>query len=351
MVAIGDAVGEGQSGEEVEVTTVQDGPPCDASVSTSLASWPVLTLEEIKKLMLKPATFPGKKKLSSSKTHNNKQGRRKGGGGGRKKPHTHNSTSTSAKGNRLDQEKEDEEKLEIVRWDGHERVVFVIFPNRVALRNGVTRLSVFLEDPIHAGTVVGPDVRPGKYVAASYTGHNFRPKDLRQFIEQVKANEVQLEKEEERLYSTLADELPGVADETSDETWGCIATARGLNGGEVASTLLHESMHGLFYAYRSLEKATWRFWEEELSSEQQSLWRRFLGSLGYNGENNELCVNEMLAYLSTERELLKRSSIQSVAEADQCNTLDQLQKQFVAFIKAYIPLPKPHLPGQYCAFV
>jgi hypothetical protein len=232
----------------------------------------------------------------------------------------------------------------------------VIFPNRVALRNGVTRLSVFLEDPVHAGEVVCPDVRPGKYVAASYTGHNFRPRDLRMFVEQVKACELPLEKEEERLYSTLAEHhLPGVADDRleGEEMWGCIATARGLNGGEVASTLLHESMHGLFYAYRSLEKATWHFWNEELSSDQRSLWRRFLASLGYNGENEELCVNEMLAYLSTERELLKRTSIPATAAetADKSNTLDQLQKRFVAFIKGHVPLPKPHLPGQYCALV
>merc|ERR1712216_817410 len=32
-------------------------------------------------------------------------------------------------------------------WEGDERVLFLVFPNRIALRNGLTRLSVYLEDP------------------------------------------------------------------------------------------------------------------------------------------------------------------------------------------------------------
>ena len=59
------------------------------------------------------------------------------------------------------------------------------------------------------------------------------------------------------LCETVAREFPDYV--AGDEgNVGCIATSKGLNGAEVAATLLHESMHGLFYAYASLEVGSQR---------------------------------------------------------------------------------------------
>ena len=326
-------------GDVGDATTLASTAP--PSQSTLVAS-----LETIKEFMLKDAWFPGRqvkvKTQSSGKGKGTHRQNRKGDKARRQKR------------GEAEPESPTEVEIEAFRWEGHERVLFLVFPNRIALRNGLTRLSVYLEDPAEGGKVVGPDVRPGKYVAASYTGHNFRPRDMARFAAEASAIGASLEPLEEKLLSILSTEFPeafvagGDGDASLEENWGCIATARGLNKGEVANTLLHESMHGLFYAYPSLREASWSFWEREASQEDRKIWRDFLGSLGYDSSNEELCVNEMLAYLCTEKQLIQRYS--SGPGSAGAGNLKRLQDDFVIFVGDKIPVPKPYLRGQFCAF-
>ena len=150
---------DGQLGMEASV-----GP----SPSTSSC---VMDLPGIKKVLLQPAVFPA---------HN--KGVRQGGKG---RGHAHHPRRggkgiASPAGVLGDQ---GGLGIEVFRWQGHERVAFLIFPNRLSLRKSLTRLSVFLEDLRESGKVVGADFQPGKYAAAAYTGHNFRPSDLKRFLE------------------------------------------------------------------------------------------------------------------------------------------------------------------------
>jgi hypothetical protein len=71
-----------------------------------------------------------------------------------------------------------------------------------------------------------------------------------------------------------------------------LAVARGFERDEARETLLHEAMHGLFYTCAPFEAACWSFWRTSLSEAQRELWRAFLGGLGYDGDNEELAVNE-----------------------------------------------------------
>ncbi|UPR03071.1 hypothetical protein HOP50_11g63980 [Chloropicon primus] len=308
----------------------------------ALQGTPSATLEVIKKCMLREASFrrPAKGKGGGG---GGRGGPRKKGGGGKKKAKA--ATAVDGEGDSM--------KVETFRWEGHENVLFIVFPNKIALRNGLTRLSVFLEDPVEAGTIMAAnDVRPGKYVAASYTGHNFRPSDYAKFAAKAREESKALEPEEEELWGILLKEFPGF-EGGGGECWGCIATARGLNKGEVANTLLHESMHGLFYAHSELRAVTWKFWDEVMDASEKSLWLHFLSSIGYNSSNEEVCVNEMLAYLTTEKELLRKYSIKPLEQVDGRGgvlTMERLQEQFVKYVEGHIPFPKPHLRGQYCAF-
>ena len=319
---MGAEVGAGGAGEPPAVVVV-DAPT------------PAATLEDIKKVMLKPACFPPRKKTSS------------GGGFGRKKQQgKHQGKHALQKV----EEGGDGETVETFWWEGHDSVLFLLYPNRIALRNALTRLSVFLEDPSESGRVVAPsDVRPGRFVAASYTGHNFRPADFARFASEARRQGHELDENESKLAGLLASEFPGYEAGGEGPGWGCIATARGLNKAEVAGTLLHESMHGLFYADEGLRRASWSFWED-LSLPRKDLWRGFLGSLGYDSSNEELCVNEMLAYLATERDLLRRYAARSEGGEGEGATLEVVQADFVRFVEGHIPEPKPRLRGQYTAY-
>jgi len=285
----------------------------------------VVSLDFIHNRMKEPALFPPRKKGNAAKKTKKKW---------------------NAKPARTSDAKPEIESpslpIDVFRWEEHESVIFLVFPNRIVLRHALARLSVFLEDPKHAGEVVEPNMRPGKYAATNYTGHNFRPSDLKQFVDAVSRSEWSLEPEEERLRDTIAGEL--------EEDWesedlgkgvGCIATSRGLSGSEVSGTLKHEAMHGLFYAHESLREASWSFWSKALNREQRTLWQVFLASFGYNYDNEELCVNEMLAYLYTEEQLLRNASYLKdagfVGVENGMNHSQQLQhmkKIFIDFIDA-----------------
>ena len=98
------------------------------------------------------------------------------------------------------------------------------------------------------------------------------------------------------------------------------------------------------------QKATWDFWRGQLSEAEQTAWKGFLDSFGYNPANDELCVNELLAYFTTERELLQwRGNARGKGGTEE-HELQRMQRRFNAFIKDYIPKPKPDLPGQFCGF-
>ena len=71
---------------------------------------------------------------------------------------------------------------------------------------------------------------------------------------------------------------------------------------------------------------------------------------GYDSSNEELCVNEMLAYLATERDLLRRYAARSEGGEGEGATLEVVQADFVRFVEGHIPEPKPRLRGQYTAY-
>jgi hypothetical protein len=71
-----------------------------------------------------------------------------------------------------------------------------------------------------------------------------------------------------------------------------LSVARGGARDEARGTLLHEAMHGLFYAHPPFAAECWRFWREQLDEPGRAGWRAFLAGLGYDATHEELCVNE-----------------------------------------------------------
>ena len=74
-----------------------------------------------------------------------------------------------------------------------------------------------------------------------------------------------------------------------------LSVARGGARDEARGTLLHEAMHGLFYAHPPFAAECWRFWREQLDEPGRQGWRAFLAGLGYDATHEELCVNEFQA--------------------------------------------------------
>lgn len=109
---------------------------------------------------------------------------------------------------------------------------------------------------------------------------------------------MKLEPAEEELRSLL--EAHGVLVPTPGGLQGApaacaVSVARGFEPSEARECLLHEAMHGLFYASRAYEAECWAFWRDRLSEAQRGEWRACLATLGYDATNEELAVNEFQA--------------------------------------------------------
>lgn len=142
-----------------------------------------------------------------------------------------------------------------------------------------------------------------------------------------------------------------------------LSVARGSGGGGAASrdesraTLLHEAMHGLFYAHPPFAAACTAFWNDSLDEPRRGAWRAFLAALGYDVANEELVVNEFQAYMCTERQLFGGGSGGKGKQRDgggggaaDVALLAAMQRAFAPYVAPHVPAPAPRLAGCACVF-
>lgn len=220
-------------------------------------------------------------------------------------------------------------------WDQHPSVWFAVYGGRHSLRLACARQSVFLEDRRLAGTVLEEIPRSCDHAAAGYSGHNFTPEGMFCFRQAACSGEG-ITSSEKALHTALAKAGAWSVTDGSGSIPRCagvLAVAKGLSRQECEDTLVHECMHGLFYSDSVLREAVWNQWQTVLSEPQRTLWIAFLDKLGYNAARDEtLAVNELLAYMCTEKQLLNENN-ESIQE------LCKIRKTFVAAIQNKVPVP------------
>jgi len=235
----------------------------------------------------------------------------------------------------------------IYYWQEHPAVWFAVYGGRQSLRLACSRLSVFLEDRELAGSVLPETPNACDHAAAQYTGHNVTPDGLQRFTAVVVTKPGGLTAAEKTLVNALAHAgawARGGGKRNVVKCAGVLAIAKGLSKAESADTLVHECMHGLFYADHTLRSAVSDYWHNVLSPEHRSQWAHFLFSLGYNAKHDdELAANELLAYMCTERRLF---SVGGGAPEAVCAIRDA----FVASIRKVVPVPAPCVGSSGCVW-
>ena len=182
---------------------------------------------------------------------------------------------------------------------------------------------MFLEDVETFGTVV--DGVPSGFAGgvANYSGHNARVTQFCGFLNLMATQRRSLLTEETRLRNVLLQKRVVETNEKGEfvsafakdrdaynlEKSALLAVCSSSNKEEIRDALLHEAMHGLFYVDSKFRAFCYAFWERECDESERTLWRRFLVNLRYNAENDEeLAVNELQAYMATERKLFDAST-------------------------------------------
>lgn len=248
------------------------------------------------------------------------------------------------------------ESAALFRWSDQPSVHLLRFPDRGAQAAALTRLSLFLEDAALRGVVASTLPTGKRGGAAAYSGHNCRLIDAARFFDAAVSS---LSPAEEALRTLLCSARlltrTASGNHAAQPTASVLALPRGLPRAEASSTLLHEAMHGLFYASPSFAAAVARFWRDAMSEQQRDTWRSFLAGLGYDASDEELSINELQAYMATESELFgcavgggkakrRGGGLSPAAEHE----LAAIQITFEAALAAHVPRPLPRLQNAEC---
>ena len=73
---------------------------------------------------------------------------------------------------------------------------------------------------------------------------------------------------------------------------------------EVKDALIHEAMHGLWYARSAYAEQCYAYYASDaLDARERAIWVDFLRELRYATEDEEVVVNEFQAYMATETQM------------------------------------------------
>jgi hypothetical protein len=81
------------------------------------------------------------------------------------------------------------------------------------------------------------------------------------------------------------------------------AVAGSSDAGETRDAVLHEAMHMVFYGDEKFARSCQTFWEDQVDANEKRAWMDFLKDLRYDVKDDELVVNELQAYMCTERRM------------------------------------------------
>ena len=250
--------------------------------------------------------------------------------------------------------------MEVSRWDRNPRVLLLRFPSAATQRDAMGRPSIFLEDAELHGTVVERIPSGQRGGVANYSGHNMRASDLARFLNVLRAtmpggaaenaSEAAMVRALKNVGALVTKKDGSVAAARDDPVLAAVAGSSDRN--EVRDALLHEAMHMVFYVDPEYERACRDYWESSMTDSDKDAWRAFLTELRYNANDETLVVNELQAYMATERVMFddgvggnKGGGNNGGKGGEKIETLARMQREFAAHIKTHASMADPPSVG------
>ena len=313
---------------------------------------PVVTLEQFADALITSS--------SSSSSSGAKSGRGGGGGGGK---HAHKPLAKGVES--LTLRDDAAVAVEVSRWDRNPRVLLLRFPSAAAQRDAMGRPSIFLEDAELHGTVVERIPSGQRGGVANYSGHNMRASDLARFLNVLRATrpggaaetaaEAAMVRALKNVGALVTNKDGSFAAARDDPVLAAVAGSSDRN--EVRDALLHEAMHMVFYVDARYERACRDYWDAAVSDSDKDAWREFLTELRYNADDETLAVNELQAYMTTERVMFddggggdegggnRGGGNNGGKGGEKIETLARMQREFAAHIKTHASMADPPAVG------
>lgn len=208
------------------------------------------------------------------------------------------------------------------RWsqlEGANNVFIVEFSTLAAQGRAFNRLAALIEKRGGPRDRVLSDKELGAFIEAAgadpatfYIGHDYRLADVARFFAIADIQNIPLNNEETRLRAKLTD-LGAIA-ESSEGPVALLSPGAlvsypraqlddpntpindGVSGPLRSTILRHELSHGVYFTNPAYREHAWAFWKS-MTERERSLFREFLDTMNYDGENEDLMVNETQAYM------------------------------------------------------
>lgn len=249
-------------------------------------------------------------------------------------------------------------RVRVFRWRAEPKVLLLAFADATTQRRALGRVSMYVEDPDARGRVAASLPSGARGGVANYSGHNARCREVAAFGNAAAAHASGVWEEEREVIDALVGcgvmrrERDGTVRAREGEDWEGRRAAGGGGAGvaetcviavcasedarEVRDALLHEAMHGLWYAREDHARWCYEFYRgDALSDAERATWVEFLRELRYDVSCEEVVVNEFQAYMATERVLFGADAVSSAKSGKRSSSraveaLTEMQKKFAA---------------------
>ncbi|MGA2481424.1 MAG: hypothetical protein ABSG63_22020 [Spirochaetia bacterium] len=184
--------------------------------------------------------------------------------------------------------------LEVYRWDRFPEILIIDTRDFQIQDRMFTRLAYFVEKKGFRGKLLTNAQLAGRH---GWNAHDYGPDGLASFFNAA-SGKAALNREETALEDLALREgiLVPDGDRVAAGNGGVLSISRSSSEIERRYLLTHESFHGVFFSSAEYRDFCFRLWDS-LASAERRFYRTFLDSLGYDGSDRFLCVNEFQAYL------------------------------------------------------
>jgi hypothetical protein len=195
------------------------------------------------------------------------------------------------------------EEPTLVRLDANPRVFIADFPDLASQAAALNRIAALIEKAHAPRDRVLTEPELAERIAATgqpaehyYFGHNYRGEDLSRFFSLLTRQGLPRRPEESRIEAWLAEMR---RQEPEGEV--ALITIPRARGGVDASAreaiLRHEIAHGFYFVDPLFAGYVRRTWNERFPATVREAFRRFLAAEGYDATNEDLVINEAMAYV------------------------------------------------------
>jgi hypothetical protein len=195
------------------------------------------------------------------------------------------------------------EEPTLVRLDANPRVFIADFPDLASQAAALNRIAALIEKAHAPRDRVLTEPQLAERIAATgqpaeqyYFGHNYRGEDLSRFFSLLTRQGLPRRPEEARIEAWLAE----MRRQEPEGEVALITIPRARGGVDAAAReaiLRHEIAHGFYFVDPLFAGYVRRTWNERFPATVREAFRRFLAAEGYDATNEDLVINEAMAYV------------------------------------------------------